>query len=127
METSDASGKIVLGVEKSGVAIGDFNGTLQQLLRYGGARSDCGLAVRKHLHGPLGPDCPVTQKAASEVKQMRLPCDLNSVWCQKVHHDVVVVAGVERNLHLRFSNGADSVKRLVAIKWSNLDGDNIFD
>ena len=46
---------------------------------------------------------------------------------QQVGHDVVVVAGVERNLAAasRFRHAAHDVERLVAIERRDLDGDDV--
>src|SRR5256885_2063554 len=53
--------------------------------------------------------------------------DVKNVRSEQVHHDVVVVAGVERNVAAGFGDGADDVKSLVAIEGSDFDGGDIFD
>jgi len=50
-----------------------------------------------------------------------------SVRREEVHHDVVVIAGVERNVAAGFGDGADDIQSLVAIERSDFDGGDIFD
>ena len=47
---------------------------------------------------------------------------------EQVHHDVVVIAGVERDVVTpRVDHGADNIDRLIAIERRDLDRGNIFD
>jgi hypothetical protein len=47
--------------------------------------------------------------------------------CDKIHHNVVVVAGIKSNIAPRLRNGTDNIEGLVAIERSNFDGDHVLD
>src|SRR5260370_17995938 len=45
---------------------------------------------------------------------------------EKIHGDIVIIAGVECDVSAGFGDGADDIQGLVTVEWRNLDGDNIF-
>ena len=56
------------------------------------------------------------------------PCDRNRYGVSRSSHDVVVVAGVERDVVAAgLGDGADHVERLVAVERRHLDGDHVLD
>ena len=73
------------------------------------------------------PDGPMAEEAPNDAALDLFAVDVKNVRSEQVHHDVVVVAGVERNVAAGFGDGADDVKSLVAIEGSDFDGGDIFD
>ena len=73
------------------------------------------------------PDGPMAEKAADDAALDLFAVDGKNVRSEQVHYDVVVVAGVERNVAAGFADGADDVKSLVATEGSDFDGGDIFD
>ena len=74
------------------------------------------------------PDRPVAQQPADDPALDRAARPREAVRRQQVQHDVVVVAGVERDVvAARLGHGADDVERLVAVERRDLDGDDVLD
>ena len=70
----------------------------------------------------------MAQQPAHNTAFDHLALALESKRRDQVHDDVVVIAGVERDvLAGGIDNSSDHIKRLVAIEWGNLYGDHIFD
>jgi hypothetical protein len=68
----------------------------------------------------------VAQKAAYNAVFPRASVDLENMGSEKIHSDIVIITGVERDVSPGFGDGADDIQRLVTVEWRNLDGDNIF-
>jgi len=79
------------------------------------------------FHGFARPDRPVAKEAADDAAFDFLAIGIEGVRSEEVHDDVVVVAGVERDVTARFGYRADDVERLIAIERSDFNGDDIFD
>src|SRR5256885_2132529 len=69
----------------------------------------------------------MAEKAADDSALDLFAVDGKNVRSEQVHYDVVVVAGVERNVAAGFGDGADDVKSVVAIEGSDFDSGDIFD
>src|SRR6267154_650283 len=69
----------------------------------------------------------MAEKAADDAALDLFAVDGKNVRSEQIHDDVVVVAGVERDVAAGFGDGADDVKSLVAIEGSDFDGGDVFD
>jgi len=127
VEAGDAAGKMIGGIEEGGVGIGDFDAFAEKGWRNGGVRANRRVTFIEEFDGFASPDGPMAEKAADDAAFDLLAIDGKNVRSEQVHYDVVVVAGVERNVAARFGDGADDVKTLVAIEGSDFDGGDIFD
>src|SRR6267378_2053657 len=126
MQSRDAAGEIVRHVEKGRVGIGNFGAPLQQIFRSASSSGHNGVALLQEIDGAAGPYRPVAQKAAHNAVFPRASVDLENIGSEKVHGDIVIIAGVERDVSLRFSDGADDIQGMVTVEGRNFDGDNIF-
>ena len=79
------------------------------------------------FNGFASPDGPMAEEAANDAALDLFAVDGKNVRSEQVHYDVVVVAGVERNVAAGFGDGAHDVKSLVTIEGSDFDGGDIFD
>ncbi len=127
MEAGDAPGKIVGGVEKGGVGVGDFDAFADKGWRNSGVSANCRVTFVEKFDGFARPDGPVAEKAADDAAFDLLAVDRKSVRSEEVKDDVVVIAGVERNVAAGFGDGTDDVKSLITIEGSDFDGGDIFD
>src|SRR6516162_10917883 len=119
METGDASCEVVGHIEKSAVAIGDFDASLLERSPLAPVRGGA-VAFRKQLYGAARPDRPMTQKPADHPALHGLFFHLKDVRRQQVHNNVVIVAGIESDIvAARFGYGTDNVEGLVAVERGN--------
>ena len=59
-------------------------------------------------------------------RSTKVPRDVEAVGREQIEDDVVVVAGVERDVVAAgFGDGADDIDRLVAVEGRHLDGDDV--
>src|SRR5690349_9876163 len=128
VQTGDATGVAIGGVEEGSVAIGNFNSGSEQV---GGdwliGRRNLP-ALAEKFHRPLCPHRPVSQEPANNAAFRRLSSDDKSMGCEEVQQDVVVVAGVERDVaSTGVGDRSDDIERLVAVERGDLDGDDVFD
>src|SRR6267154_4114987 len=126
MEARDAAGEIVRHVEKGCVGICYFRTPLEQIFRNASCAGHNGVALLQEIDGAASPYRPVAQKAAYNAVFPRASVDLENMGSEKIHGDIVIIAGVERDVSPGFGDGADDIQRLVTVEWRNLDGDNIF-
>src|SRR5260370_1000352 len=126
MQSRDAVGEIVRRVEKGCVGIGNFGAPLQQIFRSASSSGHNGMALLQKIDGASSPYRPVAQKAAHYTVFPRASVDLETMGSEKIHGDIVIIAGVERDVSAGFGDGADDIQGLVTVEWRNLDGDNIF-
>ena len=116
MNAGDAAVKRVRRIEERRVCIRDFDGARQPLARVSAPAAwtsfNNSTALRVHTA-----QCPSKPPA---MRNVRSP---ESKGREQVHDDVVVVAGVQRDLvgAARFSHGAHDVDRLIAIERRDLD------
>src|SRR6478735_3119643 len=96
MNSRYASGKLMSGIKKCGIAIGYLRGEREQfgrhLLLLPGS-----LAVFQKLNCLPRPASPMTEQPARETYADSPPCRSGRIRGKQVEHDVVVIAGVERD------------------------------
>src|SRR5467141_1415927 len=126
MEARDAAGEIVRHVEKGGVGICYFGAPLEQIFRNASCSGHNGVALLQEVDGAASPYRPVAQKAAYNAVFPRASVDLENIGREKVDGDIVIIAGVERDVSPGFGDGAGDIQGLVTVEWRNLDGDDIF-
>ena len=85
--------------------------------------------ARHLLDRALRPHAPVAEQAAADAQRHRLVAAPHHKGRQQVQHDVVVVAGVQRDTLFGTGHGhaADHVERAVAVEGRHLDGDDVVD
>src|SRR5437879_2056493 len=126
MQAGDAAGEVVRHVEKGRVGIGNFGAPLEQIFRNASCSRHNGMALLQEIDGAASPYRPVAQKAAYNAVFPRASVDLENMGSEKIHGDIVIIAGVERDVSPGFGDGADDIQRLETVEWRNLDGDNLF-
>ena len=128
VQAGDAAGEAVGRVEEGRVAVGDFNRAPQQ---FGGDRAAAlngAMTFAQEFHGLARPDRPVPQQPAHDAALDGAAAHVEAIRREQVEHDVVVVAGVERDVVAAgLGDGADDVERLVAVEGGDLDGDDVLD
>ena len=68
----------------------------------------------------------MTEQPAHDAALDSLTAHFEAEWCDQVHDDVVVIAGVEGDIvAARFGDGAHHIQSLVSVEGSDLDGDDI--
>jgi hypothetical protein len=85
-----------------------------------------GVAFLQEIDGAASPYRPVAQKAAYNAVFPRPSVDLENIESEKIHGDIVIIAGVQRDVSPGFGDGTYDIQRLVTVEWRNFDGDNIF-
>ena len=85
------------------------------------------MAFFQQVHRALRPDGPVAQQASDDAALLQMAVNLENVGSDKIHYNVVVVAGVESDVAPRLSDGPDNIKRLVAVERCNLDRYDVLD
>src|SRR5687768_13173925 len=120
VQSRDAAGELVGGVEERGVAVGDLDAAHEHV-----ARDLALIAVMLTLDEQprrlLRPNRPVAQQPANDPAFDRLVAGRDAVRREQVHHDVVVVARVQRDVIApRLGDGADDVERLIAVERRHL-------
>ncbi len=85
------------------------------------------MTLVEKFNGFASPDGPMAEEAADDAALDLFAVDGKNVRSEQVHYDVVVVAGVERNVAAGFGDGAHDVESLVTIEGSDFDGGDIFD
>src|ERR1700687_3099946 len=126
MQAGDATGEVVRHVEKGRVAIGNFGASAEQIFWNGSGPVRNVVALLQEIDRAASPYRPVAQKAAYNAVFPRLSVDLKDKRREKIHRDIVIIPGVERDVSARFSNSADDIEGLVTVERRNLDGDNLF-
>src|SRR5436305_7645194 len=124
----NAAVKVVGNIEKRAVAVGDARIERQKIGRHRSLVAR-GAAHLELLDGASGPHRPVAEQSAFEIGS-RGDAALAQIERQReVEQDVIVIAGIERNAIERARSGyaAQHVQRAIAIKRSNLDGDDVVD
>jgi len=69
----------------------------------------------------------MAEESADDAAFDLLALDGKNVRREEVEDDVVVIAGIERNIAAGFGHGADDIQSLITIERSDFDGDDIFD
>lgn len=119
VQTGDAAAETVRRVEERRVAVGDLDAEAQQFR--------CGVSVAAFLQQfdrALRPHGPMTEQTADNAAFFAC----KSIRREEIGHDVVVVAGVERDIITSgLDHGANDVDGLVAVERRDLDGDDVFD
>src|SRR5262249_51927747 len=118
----DAAAEIIGDVEECGIAVGDLRGQCHQVAVDGTGM--CGLPESgEQFDGAFGPYAPVAEQSAFDAYR-----DVHAVAGkderdQQIEHDVVVVAGIERDavFGARGDDSADDVERSISIEGSDLD------
>ena len=127
VKARDAAGELIGGVEESGVGIGNFDTFAKKSLWHSGVGLRDGVTFVEQLDGAARPDGPVAKEAADDSTFDNFSTDLKNEWREKIQDDVVVVAGVKGDVTARLGDGANYVERLITIKRSDFDGDDVFD
>ena len=127
VEAGDAAGKMIGCVEEGSVGVGDFDAFAKEFWRNADTGLYYGVTFGEQFSCAASPDGPMAEEAPNDAALDLFAVDVKNVRSEQVHHDVVVVAGVERNVAAGFGDGADDVKSLVAIEGSDFDGGDIFD
>src|SRR5262249_29544734 len=125
---SDAPLKAIRRVEKRAVAIGHAAVQRKEVFRGGPGRGR-GLATPEYLDRGADPDRPVPEQPTAKTHDDALPSPLRYERCQEIEHDMVVVAGVERDTFLSFrgDDTANDIEGGVAVERRDLDRDHIVD
>ena len=126
VESGDAAGKFICGVKKGSVRIGDLPTFLNQFGRDWRAGENRA-AFFLELNGVLRPDRPVAEEAADDAAFNGPAVDVKFEWSEQVHDDVVVVAGIERDVAAGLRNGAHDFKSLITIEGRDFDSGDVFD
>ena len=124
MAARDHAVERVGDVEERGVAVGD-GAVERQQVGGDGVVAAHGAAALEDLDGRARPDRPVSEQAADEAQLARRRAERH----RQVEHDVVVVAGVERDplLRARRRHAVHDVERAVAVERGDLDPDHVLD
>src|ERR1700731_116526 len=69
----------------------------------------------------------MAQKATHDAARFRPLSDSKNLRRDEIHHNIVIVAGIERDVASRLRHGPHNIERLVAIERSNLNGDYVID
>jgi hypothetical protein len=115
-------------VEERGVAVGDARIQRQQC-GLGDAGIDRAVDTLEQLDGAARPHAPVPEQAAADAHRDALAAARHHEGLQQVEHDVVVVAGVERDALLG-AGGDDTthhVERAVAVEGRHLHRHHVVD
>src|SRR5579872_5478566 len=125
VQARDAARVAVGSIEESGIGIGDLDRPAQHRLRDKGVGLDQAAALAMKLDRLTRPNRPMPQKTSDNSSHRFLAVALETKRSQEVHHDVVVVASIERNvIAARFNDRANDVDCLIAVERSNFDGYN---
>jgi len=74
------------------------------------------------------PDRPVSQQSTHDLPFDNPPLHREAVGREEIHHDVVVVSGVERDIAAAgFRHGPHHLQSLIAIEGCDLDRDDVLD
>src|SRR5262249_46727896 len=125
MNSRNASGEVVLRIEKGSIRIGDLQIQREHFGREGVSLRDDLMDTFQNLNGSSSPDRPVAQQSAHDTK--RWFGIRKAILGDQVQKDVVIVAGVESNLWCpaRFSHSSHDIQCPVSIKRGHLDGHDI--
>jgi hypothetical protein len=127
MQAGDAACKLMRRIKERRVAIGNLRTPLEEALRNVLLAASCGVTLLQQFRRTSRPDSPVTQQAAYDAVRFRSLSDSKNVRRDKIHHNVVIVAGVESDVASRLRHGPNNIEGLVAIERSNFDGDHVLD
>ena len=121
MNARNTSLKIVRGIEDGGIRICDLLGERQQ---FAGNRVGVLLGEGEVRNGSLRPHRPMPQQAAGDSE--RLSAEVKPR--EQVIQNVVIISRVESDFlgAARLRQSADHVERLIAVKGSDLDRDDVF-
>jgi hypothetical protein len=124
MNTGDAPGKAVGGIEESGVRVGELMCAHDPLRRDRARCAPSGDLVQQLDRTPR-PDCPLTEQTAHEGRS----APIEPIPREQVEDDGVVVASVEGDLvcPAGLRETTNDVDRGVAVERSNLDCDNLLE
>ena len=86
-------------------------------------------ALLQQLDRPLRPTRPLTQQPADDPQPHLAASGRDAELRQQIEQDVIVVAGVERDVPGApgFGHGADDLEGLVTVERRNLDGHDVRD
>ena len=93
-----AAVKVVCAVENGGVGVGELDAVGEPMAVV--ERAGCAIILNRTQHRDrlAGPDSPLAQKPADDAQRRRVCPRANVELCEQVGDDIVVVAGVERDL-----------------------------
>src|SRR5215471_4720752 len=113
--------KIVRWIEDGAIRIRDLLSQRQQFSRNG---TGVFLGKGEMRNGSLGPYRPMPQQAANDSERFGAEVELR----EQVVQDVVIVPCVERDFTRAagLRQGANDIKRLIAVKGCDLDRDDVF-
>src|SRR3954470_7525109 len=123
----DATRKTICGIEKCGVRVRDFDIAAQKGRRnFLFARGTP--AFIEQTNGLVSPNGPMAQQSANNAALGRFSNRFKTERRDQIDHDVVIVAGVKRDVVApAFNRGANHVNRLIPIEWRDFDRDDVFD
>src|SRR5262249_40366279 len=115
-------------VEERGIAIGDPAVERKELARDLFARAG-GATALENLDGASHPDRPVAEQAAAKPPLHARPAAFDQERGQQIEHDMIVVAGIERDALLGSGrdHAAHDIERAVAVERGDLDRDHVVD
>src|SRR4029077_1528471 len=125
MQSGDAPREVVTCIKKCRIGIGHRYTLSEHRLRYRPIRQPA--AFPQKVNRTLRPNRPVAQQAPDDAEFSLLAVDLEAVGRDQIHHDIVIVTSVQRDLSARFGNGPDNIQSVVTIERRNLYRYHIFD
>jgi hypothetical protein len=69
----------------------------------------------------------VAQESPDNVALPGSSVGLEGIGRKQIHHNVVIISSIKRNIAPRFGHGAYDIQCLVTVKRRNLDGNNVLD
>jgi hypothetical protein len=125
VQTGDASGKVVGGVEESRIAVRDFDALANQAWRQSTFQERGGMTLLEQLDCSARPNRPMTQESSYNPALDHLPVNPENKRGQQVHHKAVVVTCVKADISARFRHRANDIQGLVTVERRDLDGHHI--